>query len=602
MDTDNSNVMPGAESFVDLVSQAQQRYRDATRMGMPLETVGAYRPPQLEFARETYDPELGAGVTAEFLRRRRNGSRFLSDSEWGQLLDLKPFWPCPEVLDQIEILRSPWRGAMPSEKPNIVLVDARPIQRVVQNGTRRHALAVTRAVAKSVPDGCELAFFTSPSQAQLSEEIRALATVEWRPALLGRVKVFVQTATLPDPLDPLVLDVHRAPWISQVSVFLDDIMGTYPSHFIGSEEDFWIHQLALEKLRSSSVVLSLGESSQAEAKQIWSSLTDIEAKRMFVISSCVGGIPAHGDQTLRGATTREFVVFGNHYPHKNIGLPAAALGVLRRFVNPEVHFTFVSRWSPSTERELRKLADEPDEGLEGKVFPVRRIRLGNDRNVGRGMLASASDPRDDQLAAMVDSARAIIVPSLHEGFSLPVIEAIERSVPVLLSRIPAHEELLPDGPWFFDPKSVRSFLDAFIQFENEGHNWASVQAAGLSERYSSSTLENTVSSAVSFCVSNETRRSTTGTPVGRVSREVNPLKAAELVGRDRALIQSKSEFMWEAKGSPLRPVAPVNQQMLPNQDHGHVIEIYSSSRSWRLGRMTTLPYRLIRDLVQRRRA
>jgi glycosyltransferase involved in cell wall biosynthesis len=491
---------------------------------------------------------------------------------------------------------------MPSKTPNIVLVDARPLQKAFRNGTTRHALAVTHAVAKSLPDGCELALFTSTSQAQLSEEIRALATVEWRPALLDRVKVFVQTATLPDPLDPLVLDVHRAPWISQVSVFLDDIMGTYPSHFIGSEEDFWIHQLAIEKLRSSSVVLSLGESSQAEAKQIWSSLSDIEAKPMFVISSCVGGIPAQDDQTDRAATTQEFVVFGNQYPHKNIGLPASALAVLRRVVNPEVHFTFVSRWSPSTERELRKLADEPDERPREKGFPVRRNDLGNDRNVGRGMLASASDPRDDQLAAMVGSARAVIVPSLHEGFSLPVIEAIERAVPILLSRIPAHEELLPDGPWFFDPRSVQSFLDAFIQFENEGHNWAAVQAAGLSDRYNSSTLENTVSSAVSYCVSNETRRSTTGTPVGPVSREVNPVKAAELVARDRALIQSKSEFMWEAKGTPLQSVAPFNRQTLPHQDHADVIEIYSSSRSWRLGRMTTLPYRLIRDFVQRKRA
>jgi hypothetical protein len=53
-------VTPIAESFLEMASQAQQRYREATRMGMPLETVGAYRPPQLEFARETYDPELGA--------------------------------------------------------------------------------------------------------------------------------------------------------------------------------------------------------------------------------------------------------------------------------------------------------------------------------------------------------------------------------------------------------------------------------------------------------------------------------------------------------------------------------------------------------------
>jgi hypothetical protein len=203
---------------------------------------------------------------------------------------------------------------------------------------------------------------------------------------------------------------------------------------------------------------------------------------------------------------------------------------------------------------------------------------------------------------MVGSARAVIVPSLHEGFSLPVVEAIERSVPVLLSRIPAHEELLPDGPWFFDPRSVQSFLDAFIEFENEGRNWASVQAAGLSERYSSATLESTVASAVSYCVASEPWHSSTETQVGPVRPEVNPVRAAELVARDRALIQSKSEFMWEAGGALLRVATPVNVRTLTRQEHEDLIEIYSGSRSWRLGRMMTRPYRLIRDLVRRKRA
>jgi glycosyltransferase involved in cell wall biosynthesis len=416
------------------------------------------------------------------------------------------------------------------------------------------------------------------------------------------VKVFVQTATLSDPLDPHVLDVHRAPWISQVSVFLDDIMGMYPSHYIGSEVDFWIHQLALEKLRASALVLSLGESSQAEAKQIWGTLSGNEAKPKFVISSCVSGIPAHDNHSGRRATPHEFVVFGNPLPHKNFGLPAAALSVLRRAVKPEVHFAFVSHLSPSIEQELFKLAGEPDLLLAEKAISAPQNPVGKGRRIGRGALSIASGPSDDQLAAMVSRARAVIVPSLHEGFSLPVVEAIERAVPVLLSRIPAHEELLPDGPWFFDPRSVQSFLNAFNQFENEGHNWASLQASGLSERYSNTTLEIMVADAVSHCLSRESRSPATETPEVVARLEANRLKAVDLIARDRALIQSKSEFMWDANSTPLRLVAPVNQQMLPRQDHGHVIEIYSSSRSWRLGRMTTLPYRLIRDLVQRRRA
>ncbi len=578
-----------------LIENAQAKYLEATRMGRPLEAVSSYRPPHLEFDQRARDPHRGAGITAELLRTRKNGSRFISDLEWDELIQLKPFWPCPEILRQIEILRSPWRGALPSQEANIVVVDVRPLQKAAKNGTTRHARAVTRAVAASLPAGFELAFFTNTDQPKPERDILALATIEWRPALLSRAKVFVQTATLSDPLDPLVLDLHRAPWIAQATVFLDDIMGAYPSHFIGTEEAFWAHQLGLEKIKYSSVVLSLGEASQAEAKAIWSSLRVDETQPEFVISSCVGGIPSVSNRDVPRATDSGFVVFGNRLPHKNIALPAAALGVLQHDSGRDTHFTFVSEWSVANEIALRKLAGESLNPLDVPQAQARRNSKGHRRPKHRGMLSSAGDPSDGRLIELVNSARAVIVPSMHEGFSLPVVEAIERSVPVLLSRIPAHEELLPDGPWFFDPRSVKSFLESMNHFERTGHEWPTLQATGLAEKYSSTTLERRVREAVAHCVASEPRvrlapkGNETTTSIGGVAQRV------DLVSRDRELILSKSEFLQTTPRVPRKTATPVDQQTMEPFEQKRIIEIYHDSRSWRLGRFMTLPYRLARD-------
>ncbi|MBI4239638.1 glycosyltransferase family 4 protein [Candidatus Uhrbacteria bacterium] len=58
---------------------------------------------------------------------------------------------------------------------------------------------------------------------------------------------------------------------------------------------------------------------------------------------------------------------------------------------------------------------------------------------------------DDTLHALYTHARAVVLPSLQEGFGLPALEAQARGVPVAASRIPCLTEILGDSALFFDP-------------------------------------------------------------------------------------------------------------------------------------------------------
>jgi glycosyltransferase involved in cell wall biosynthesis len=59
----------------------------------------------------------------------------------------------------------------------------------------------------------------------------------------------------------------------------------------------------------------------------------------------------------------------------------------------------------------------------------------------------------DELETLYGLADCLALPTLHEGFGLPVLEAMARSLPVLCSDIPALREVAGDAAAYFDPRA-----------------------------------------------------------------------------------------------------------------------------------------------------
>jgi glycosyltransferase involved in cell wall biosynthesis len=71
---------------------------------------------------------------------------------------------------------------------------------------------------------------------------------------------------------------------------------------------------------------------------------------------------------------------------------------------------------------------------------------------------------DEELAAWLSGARALLMPSLAEGFGLPIIEAFEAGTPVIASDLPVYREIVGDIPTYLDPldglgweRTIRAF-------------------------------------------------------------------------------------------------------------------------------------------------
>jgi glycosyltransferase involved in cell wall biosynthesis len=119
---------------------------------------------------------------------------------------------------------------------------------------------------------------------------------------------------------------------------------------------------------------------------------------------------------------------GNHKPHKNLRRLIAAFSALRE-----------------TDLELVLTGDACAELVE----VAKRCHVA-DRLVFTGRVP------EEQLPALYRGAVAVAIPSLHEGFGLPALEAMAAGRPVVASNASALPEVVADVGILVDPKDVES--------------------------------------------------------------------------------------------------------------------------------------------------
>jgi glycosyltransferase involved in cell wall biosynthesis len=88
---------------------------------------------------------------------------------------------------------------------------------------------------------------------------------------------------------------------------------------------------------------------------------------------------------------------------------------------------------------------------------------------------------EEDLASLYRSARAVIVPSLYEGFGLPVLEAMRLGAPVICARASALPEVAGDAALYVSPTDERQLALAIIQLVTNDDLRHSLCRAGLQQ-------------------------------------------------------------------------------------------------------------------------
>lgn len=125
--------------------------------------------------------------------------------------------------------------------------------------------------------------------------------------------------------------------------------------------------------------------------------------------------------------TKYFLYVGNAYPHKNLENLITAFNNFSK--DKDIKLVLVGKKDYFYKR------------LEQKTNPGKIIFYG---------MAT-----DEELSALYKNALSLVMPSLMEGFGLPVLEAMENKCLVICSDIPSLREVAKNSALYFNPKSTQ---------------------------------------------------------------------------------------------------------------------------------------------------
>ena len=147
---------------------------------------------------------------------------------------------------------------------------------------------------------------------------------------------------------------------------------------------------------------------------------------------------------------------GRHDPYKNVALIISAFGQLSNCDRYELWLggSGDSRYTPQLRAQVAEL------GLEGRVKFLEYIPY-------------------PELPKVIRQARALVFPSLWEGFGLPVLEAMACGTPVITSNLSALVEVAADAAILVDPYQVKEIASAMYELSKDSDLHRQLRQAGL---------------------------------------------------------------------------------------------------------------------------
>jgi glycosyltransferase involved in cell wall biosynthesis len=167
-------------------------------------------------------------------------------------------------------------------------------------------------------------------------------------------------------------------------------------------------------------------------------------------------IPATGGAEVFGLRPQGyFLYFGAVEPKKNVGR------LLEAFLASDVSapLVLVGARAWAAERELRLASGGAGGGAGGLLSPYAR-------RLARRVIRLDYLPRR-LLMGLVRDARAVLFPSLYEGFGLPVLEAMRLGTPVLTSTTASLPEVAGHAALLVDPYDVSALAAGIVRLDRD---------------------------------------------------------------------------------------------------------------------------------------
>ena len=229
--------------------------------------------------------------------------------------------------------------------------------------------------------------------------------------------------------------------IPQVTIVHDLVPILFPDEF--PRQHYYFRFVVPQILRASRIVIAVSESTRRDVIRAYG----LPAERVRVIhSGCDAS--AYFCNGLHDTSGRPavpyFLYVGNLLPHKNLFRLLDALSILRR-------------------RQACRLIIRGD----GKPFHTRALRERVETLGLTDAVTFAGYMSENELRGLYAGATCFLLPSLYEGFGLPVLEAMACGTPVITSTASALQEVAGDAALTVPPNDAIGLSEAMYQVLND---------------------------------------------------------------------------------------------------------------------------------------
>jgi hypothetical protein len=231
------------------------------------------------------------------------------------------------------------------------------------------------------------------------------------------------------------------PQCKRIGVLYDLIPMQFSGDFLVSNAQKSTYSWQIEQLNNSDLLLSISESSMTK----WRELVNAESK----VKVIHGGGRKNSEPNQKDFMQRFGILcVSAEQSHKNLTRLLEAYSLLDAQIQKLEPLTIVGIRSVGTRKRLKAQANK------------LRIQLQLPEYLSV-----------EQLTNLYKTKRLLVIPSLEEGLSLPILEAWSQGLPAVASSNTAMEEILVDSYLLFNPYSVDSIKETMSRILSQNSLW-----------------------------------------------------------------------------------------------------------------------------------
>jgi ADP-heptose:LPS heptosyltransferase/glycosyltransferase involved in cell wall biosynthesis len=272
-------------------------------------------------------------------------------------------------------------------------------------------------------------------------------------------------------IDNALTSVRRLPTSVKTAVILYDLIPFLdPGKYIPAPPTSTWYYSKIESLRRADVLLAISDYSRMEAEVL-----GVDSKNVVAIYSaadesfskdrvCAQSV---SEVMMRVGINRKFIMHTSAFePRKNFDGLIRAFGLIPKNIRKDYQLVLVVAIDLAGQISLRNIANEAG--------------LADDELVYAGYVS------DKDLIVLYSQCTLFVFPSFHEGFGLPILEAMCCGAAAIGSNLTSIPEVIGREDALFDPHSDKSIADLIERSLTDRIFWESLKAHSLiqSKKYS----------------------------------------------------------------------------------------------------------------------